>query len=98
MNEQKVSGISVQDNYILFLQKQLDDSVKKNKELIIMYKDIEKTCEKLTLENKKLNMKLIENENKFNQFNLKKEELIIQNKNIQDKSKKKEIELQNKPN
>ena len=96
MNEQKVSGISVQDNYILFLQKQLDDSVKKNKELIIMYKEIEKTCEKLTLENKKLNMKLIESENKFNQFNLKKEELIIQNKNIQDKSKKKEIELQNK--
>ena len=95
-NEQKVSGISVQDNYILFLQKQLDDSVKKNKELIIMYKDIEKTCEKLTLENKKLNMKLIESENKVNQFNLKKEELVIYNKNILDESNKKEIELQNK--
>ena len=96
LNEQKVSGISVQDNYILFLQKQLDDSVKKNKELIIMYKDIEKTCEKLTLENKKLNMKLMESENKFNQFHLKKEELVINNKNIQDESNKKEIELQNK--
>jgi hypothetical protein len=96
LNEQKVSGISVQDNYISFLQKQLDDSVKKNKELIIMYKDIEKTCEKLTLENKKLNMKLMESENKFNQFHLKKEELVINNKNIQDESNKKEIELQNK--
>ena len=95
-NEQKVSGISVQDNYILFLQKQLDDSVKKNKELILMYKEIEKTCEKLTLENKKLNMKLIESENKVNQFNLKKEELVIYNKNILDESNKKEIELQNK--
>ena len=95
-NDQKISGISVQDNYILFLQKQLDDSVKKNKELILMYKEIEKTCEKLSLENKKLNLRLIESENKFNEYNLKHEELENNNKNIQNESNKKEIELQNK--
>ena len=46
-----------------------------------MYKKIEKTCEKLSLENKKLNLRLIENEN---------------NKNIQNESNKKENDLQNK--
>ena len=95
-NDQKISGISVQDNYIIFLQKQLDDSVKKNKELILMYKEIEKTCEKLSLENRKLNLRLIENENKFNEFNLKNEELVLNNKNIQNESNKKENDLQNK--
>ena len=93
INEQK---ISVQDNYISFLQKQLDDTVKKNKELIMMYKEIEKTLEKVNLENKKLNLKLIESENKFNEFNLKNEELKLNNKNIQNKLNKKEIELENK--
>ena len=33
---------SIKDNYISFLQKQLDESGKKNKELIQMYKEIEK--------------------------------------------------------
>ena len=36
---------SIKDNYIYFLQKQLDESGKKNKELIQMYKEIEKKCE-----------------------------------------------------
>ena len=55
---------SIKDNYIYFLQKQLDESGKKNKELIQMYKEIEKKCENLVKDNKILNTNLNESRNK----------------------------------
>ena len=55
---------SIKDNYIYFLQKQLDESGKKNKELIQMYKEIEKKCENLVRDNKILNTDLNESRNK----------------------------------
>ena len=59
---------SIKDNYISFLQKQLDESGKKNKELIQMYKEIEKKCENLIKGNKVLNNDL--------NYNFKKDDLI----------------------
>ena len=66
---------SIKDNYIYFLQKQLDESGKKNKELIQMYKEVEKKCENLTRDNRLLNIDLTESKNQNKELK-KKDDLI----------------------
>ena len=70
---------SIKDNYIYFLQKQLDESGKKNKELIQMYKEIEKKCENLSLDNKLLNIDLTESKNQNKELK-KKDELFYKDR------------------
>ena len=67
---------SIKDNYIFFLQKQLDESGKKNKELIQMYKEIEKKCENLVRDNKILNTDLSESRIQNKELLQKKDELL----------------------